>query len=41
MADIASALHIFDMQSILRRRFTAVLVERDKKRSWIAIAMPN
>jgi serine protease Do len=41
VADIASAQHIFDMQSILRRRFTAVLVERDKKRSWIAIAMPN
>jgi serine protease Do len=37
----ASAQHIFEVQSILRRRFTAVLVERDKKRLWIAIAMPN
>jgi S1-C subfamily serine protease len=41
VGDTASALHIFNMQSIPRRRFTAVLVERDKKRSWTAIAMPN
>jgi serine protease Do len=35
------ALRIFWAQSALKRHFAAVLVERDKKLSWMALAVPQ
>jgi len=35
------ALHIFQAQSQLKRRFAAVLVEHDKKLSWMSLAVPE
>ena len=35
------ALHIFSAQSRVKHRFAAVLVERDKKRMWISLLVPE
>jgi serine protease Do len=35
------ALSLFHAQSLLKQRFAAVLVEHDKKRSWITLAVPE
>lgn len=35
------ALRLFWVQSSMRRHFAAVLVEHDKKRSWISLAVPD
>ena len=35
------ALHIFNDQASTRHGYAAVLVERDKKRIWMAVAVPN
>ncbi len=35
------ALRIFWARSLLRHRFAAVLVERDKKLSWMSMAVPQ
>ena len=40
VSEADQALRIFHMQSFTRRPFAAVLVEHDKKRSWMAIAVP-
>jgi serine protease Do len=35
------ALHLFTLQSAMKRHFAAVLVEHDKKFSWMPLAMPE
>jgi serine protease Do len=41
VSDPAQALRLFWVQSSLKHRFAAVLVERDKKLSWMPLAIPN
>jgi serine protease Do len=41
VSDPEQALHLFSTQAAERHHFAAVLVERDKKLSWMPIAIPN
>jgi serine protease Do len=41
VTDPDQALRIFWVQSAMRHGFAAVLVEHDKKRSWIPLSVPN
>jgi serine protease Do len=41
VADPDQAMRLFDVQSSIRHHFAAVLVERDKKLSWMPIAVPE
>jgi serine protease Do len=41
VSDPEQALHLFSTQAAERHHFAAVLVERDKKLSWMPVAIPN
>jgi serine protease Do len=41
ISDPDQAMRLFDVQSSIRHHFAAVLVERDKKLSWMPIAVPE
>jgi serine protease Do len=41
VSDPAEALHLFALQSSMKQQFAAVLLERDKKRLWIPLAVPE
>jgi serine protease Do len=41
VADPDQAMRLFELQSSIRHHFAAVLVERDKKLSWMPVAVPE
>jgi len=41
VSDAAQTLHLISAQSSLKRHFAAVLVEHDKKRLWLSLAIPE
>jgi serine protease Do len=41
VSDPGQALHVFQAQSLLKRRFVAVLVRQDKKFFWMSLAIPE
>ena len=41
VTDPDQALRIFWVQAAMRHNFAAVLVEHDKKRSWMPLAIPD
>jgi type II secretory pathway component PulC len=41
VSDPDQALRLFQVQTTIRHHFAAVLVERDKKLSWMPVAVPE